>query len=373
MEGLDSSRPLSLYIHVPFCSKKCDYCAFYSVPSSVWNKDMIDSYISCLIAEIRAINKEWQKPYYTIFIGGGNPGILGYDNLRKILKEASEYGIAEETTIELNPENVSEEILTLKPYLNRVSVGIQSMNPASLKMLGRNSTREINKKALEILSSLCIEFNADIMTSIPGSKVEDTIRDIEEIASYNPGHISLYCLTFEEGTPLVERNCPISEDEEIAMLKSGWDKLKALGYEHYEISNFAKDGRYSKHNSVYWHLGQYIGLGPTAESSIGYSEAISMRNKEDILSYIKDPAFDCIRLTKDETEEEFLLTSLRIKDGIDKREYSNRFGYDFDERYEGGIAMLAEGDYENDAESFHLTEEGMMRLDAIILSLALSI
>lgn len=373
MEGLDHSRSLSLYVHVPFCFMKCDYCAFYSLDLKKAGDCAVDRYMERILQEIRAINEEWKKPYYTIFIGGGNPGMLGYDNLRRILECASEYGLAEESTIEINPENVSEEISSLKPYLTRVSVGIQSMHSSALKTLGRNSTREVNLRALDILSKLDVDFNVDLMTSIPGEGTESTLEDIEEIVSYNPGHISFYCLTFEENTPLIERCVPIDEEDEIDCLKKGWERLKSHGYEHYEISNFARNGKYSKHNKVYWNLGQYIGLGPTAESSVGYECAISMRNTEDLFTYLKDPAFNCVRLSKEETEEELLLTSLRISDGIDKAEYKKRFGFDFDERYKDGIEMLDCSDYINDENAFRLTEEGMMRLDSIILRLALSI
>ena len=373
MEGLDYSRPLSLYIHIPFCLKKCDYCAFYSLEAKSLDENTIEKYVSLLLKEIAAINKVWKKPYYTVFVGGGNPGVIGYSNLKKILEAAAEYGVAEEVTIEINPENVTSEILSLQPYLNRVSVGIQSMNPKTLKCLGRNTTRDINLRALNVLSSSGMNFNVDLMTCIPGSTVEDTLLDIDEVVKYNPNHISFYSLTFEEGTPLVDRCVPIEEEKEIEHLVKGWERLKNYGYEHYEISNFSKPGKASKHNKVYWTLGQYIGLGPTAESSIGYECVVSMRNKENLFDYLADPAFDCIRLSKDETEEEFLLTSLRIKDGINKNEYRNRFGCDFTERYSSGISMLEENDYIDTEEVFSLKEEGMMRLDSIILRLALSI
>lgn len=373
MEGLIHSKPLSLYIHVPFCASKCDYCAFYSLPFSRIKERELDLYMDRILSEIDAINKEWNKPYYTIFIGGGNPGILGYDRLLKILMKASEKGLAEEVTIEVNPENVSEEIVKLKPFLTRVSIGIQSMNPESLRTLGRNGNRERNIKALELLSKTGLEFNVDIMTGIPGTTYHDTLKDIDEIVSYSPDHISFYCLTFEEGTPLINRAEPIGEELEIEHLERGWQRLRSYGYEHYEISNFARNRRYSKHNMVYWHLGQYIGLGPTAESSVGYTKAISMRNTEDFYDYIRDPAFECYRLTKDETEEEYLLTALRIKLGIDKNEYKDRFGYDFDNRYSDAITSLDEDSYISTESRFSLTEKGMLKLDSIILALAMNI
>ena len=152
MEGLDYSRPLSLYIHVPFCERKCDYCAFYSVPYCRY-EEKTERYIDMLLGEIDALNRDYKKAYKTIFIGGGNPGILGVENLRRILLKASENGMAEETTIEINPENLDESILSLGNLITRISIGIQSMCDKSLRILGRNSDRENNLRALSLLSS----------------------------------------------------------------------------------------------------------------------------------------------------------------------------------------------------------------------------
>ena len=373
MKGLVQERDVSLYIHIPFCFIKCDYCAFYSLEYEKLDKNIIERFVSILLGQLDAVNREVKKPFHTIFIGGGNPGVIGYDNLKRILMLASANGFAKEVTIEINPENVSEEILSLKPYLTRVSVGIQSMKERSLRSLGRNTNREINRRALEILSQIGINFNVDLMTSIPNSTVDDTLEDIDEVVSYNPDHISFYCLTFEEGTPLLSRSEPCPEELEIEHLRRGWEKLASHGYEHYEISNFARNGKYSEHNLGYWRLGQYIGLGPTAESSLGYSEATSMRNRENLFDYLENPSFDCVSLTREETEEEFLLTSLRLKEGIDKKEYERRFGVQFDIRYGTAIEGLKQGDFENNEASFSLTQEGMLRLDSIILTLALSI
>lgn len=372
MEGLDPSRELSLYIHVPFCHKKCDYCAFYSIAESCLDGDAIALYLDRIKASIKAINKEYKKPYYTIFVGGGNPGIIGYENLVSILSLAEENGMPEEVTVELNPEDVTDDIKKLKPYVSRISVGIQSLSEKNLRTLGRNTNKEISIKALGILSRSGLDFNADIMTAIPGEEIEESLYDIKTIASFKPDHISLYCLSFEEGTPILERERPIGEDMEALFLLKCWKELSSLGYEHYEISNFARNGKRSLHNMVYWHLGQYIGLGPTAESSLGYDQIVSMRNTEDLISYINDPSFQCERLTKEQVEEEFLIVSLRCKDGIDKKEYKNRFLIDFDSRYADAISTLPKHEYINNNERFSLTEEGMMRLDRIILSLAMS-
>ena len=373
MKGLDYSKPLSLYIHVPFCTRKCDYCAFYSVPLSSVDRSWMEKYVSLLLAEIDALNKDYGKPYKTIFVGGGNPGILGLVNIRRILEKAQENGRSEEVTIEINPENVSKEIYSLYPLLTRVSVGIQSMDDDVLAHLGRNARRKDNLRALSILSESPFRWNADIITAVPGESVETTIEDIKSVASYNPGHISFYCLTFEEGTPLIERERPIGEDEEALFLEKGWEKLRELGYEHYEVSNFAKEGERCLHNQVYWKLGQYVGFGPGAESSIGYSTVTSMREKESIAEYLSEPELKCTPLSLSETEEEFLLSSLRTKDGIDKAEYERRFGHSFDTLYRDAIERIEKRSYIETETTFSLTEEGFMTLDWIILQMAMGL
>ncbi len=369
---IDRTRPLSLYIHVPFCRSKCDYCAFYSVPYSR-AEDMVDRYMSILISEIKALTDDWQQPFASIFIGGGNPGMLGYSRILEILKAASVNGRAEECTIELNPENVTEEIETFSGYLTRISVGIQSMDEDVLRALGRNASADDNERALSILSSSRYDFNADIMTAVPGFTAETTLRDIERTVSYDPDHISLYCLTFEEGTPLVSRARPIGEEKEREALAASWRLLSKLGYTHYEVSNFARSGKECIHNKVYWNLGQYIGFGPGAESSIGYSTVLSMRENETLEEYIRKPELTCYPLSGSEAEEEVLLTSLRTIYGIGKEEYRARFGKDFDETYCSRIALLAPESYINSTDRFSLTESGFLTLDRIILEMAMAL
>lgn len=372
MEGLDYSRPLSLYIHVPFCHSKCDYCGFYSLPENACNNRDIDFYLDRLLSSIKAINNDYKKPYYTIFMGGGNPGVLGYERIKRILSLAEENGKPEEATIEINPEDIDEDIESLSSVVTRISVGIQTLNERNLKTLGRNTSVDKSLNALRILSESPYDFNADIMVAIPHQSIAEAFDDIRTVDSYNPSHISLYCLTFEEDTPLLAREAPIGEEREADILSSCWKELEGLGYEHYEISNFARPGKRSKHNMVYWNLGQYIGLGPSAESSIGYKDIISMRNTEDLYSYIKDPSFSCERLSRKETKEEYIMTGLRIKDGIDKEEYEKRFGASFDLEYGKAIESLDVCDYSNTDGSFSLTESGMMKLDRIILELVMA-
>ena len=167
-EHLAEGRPLSLYIHVPFCAKRCDYCAFYSLGEGAWDRDLVDSYYRTLSAQLCELVKELDSPFDTIYIGGGNPILLGEERLCRLLETASRKGRAREVSMEINPENVTKSFDGLSSWLTRVSVGIQSFDGESLRILGRQSTPQAAHRALEILSSMDgLVLNADLMTNIP--------------------------------------------------------------------------------------------------------------------------------------------------------------------------------------------------------------
>ena len=329
----------------------------------------IGKYAERTIESIERLTAEYDKPFHTVFIGGGNPGTLGRERLGSILRAALVHGRPEECTSEINPEDLTEDFISIDA-IDRISVGIQSMDDSVLRTLGRNASGDDNRRALKMLSESGRRFNADIITAVPGESVDTALRDISCIAEYGAGHISYYCLAFEEGTPLASRMRPVDEDLEIEFLRKGWKHLSDLGYRHYEVSNFALPGQECLHNKVYWELGQYIGIGPGAESSIGWERAVSLREPEDLRSYNEGQNGTGCRLTADETEEEFLLTSLRTAEGIDKDLYSLRFGRSFDGRYAEAIASLDSSLYRDSSASFSLTEDGFMLLDTIILTLA---
>ncbi len=378
MEGLDLSRDVSLYIHIPFCTTKCAYCAFYSLPEAACKGEEKTLFYNILSKQLEVLVEAIKKPFYTIFIGGGNPAMLGFDKLYELLKIANRYGRAKECTIEINPECVSADMVNLFEYVNRVSVGIQSFDDEALAVLGRNAKSEDNERALGVLTAFRslygIQLNGDLITCIPSANpLETSLNDIKRLSSFNPDHISLYALTFEEGTKLTEKYAPLEDEKQETILKACWNTLKELKYEQYEVSNFARGGAYSKHNLVYWHLGQYIGLGPTAESSVGYKDIISSREKDTLEGYLKDPSFDAYALTHDEAMEEYLLTNLRTKWGIGKKEFENRFGISFDEKFKDFISELDADTYFDNHVRFSITEAGFMVLDNIILKLAMAI
>lgn len=367
---IDQERPLSLYVHVPFCSRKCSYCAFYSVPSSECGEKDMERYHEIVMRQIIGIREEFPHAFDTLYIGGGNPGMLGPERLASLLCEAEFPGMPKEVTVELNPEQVTKEMIrTIRPYVTRISIGIQSLDDDMLSSLGRNSTRKRNLEALSILRAEGIPYNADLIAAVPGFSASYSIRDIDELSTFDPCHISFYCLCYEEGTPMFARLAERDENLEIDCLRSGWNRLAELGYEHYEISNFAREGAYSLHNLAYWHLGQYIGLGPGAESSLGYAPTCSVRCNDDLRTFLSCPTLDFEPLDMTKTMLEYIMVSLRTKWGIDKVEFAQRFSIGFDETFSDSVSHLESNLYRDDPERFCLTEDGFMLLDSIIFSL----
>lgn len=376
-EFLDLTKPVSLYIHIPFCTTKCGYCAFYSLENSKCAKDDKERFFTVISSQLEALVQELRCPFDTVYIGGGNPGLIGAGRINSLLETASRYGKSREVSMEINPETLDESFRTVCEYVTRFSLGIQSFNSRHLQTLTRNASQESVVRALELLQDFRkekgISFNADLMTNIPFQTLDEALDDIDRLVSYSPDHISLYSLTFEEGTKLIQEHRPKSEEEEAYMLTHLWDYLERIGYEHYEVSAFAKDGSYCKHNLVYWNLGQYIGLGPSAESSTGYSTVVSSREKETLEDYLTHPSFDSIRLTHEEVLEEYLMTVLRMKWGLDKKEFATRFSTDFDSLFSDRIRQLDSSWYEDDKDTFRLTREGVMVMNRVLVTLFLAL
>lgn len=377
-EYLDPQKDVSLYLHIPFCTTKCDYCAFYSLPLSKRNDTcIVDRFYDVLVKEVASVVEELKRPFRTVFIGGGNPGLLGASRIRNLLDIAYEYGKSDEATMEINPETLDVSFASLLSHVSRISIGIQSFNDAHLSTLGRNADRNANIRALRFLESFKAEsglkINGDLITNIPRQSIDEAVEDIETLSSFNIDHLSLYSLTFEEGAKLVEREKPLDEDVEADNLCILWDRLASLGFEQYEVSAFAREGNYCAHNLVYWNLGQYIGLGPSAESSLGYSSLVSMRQNEDVESFISSPSFDVLPLSKGEAVEEYLLTTLRTKWGVNKGEFRLRFKEDFDEMFSTKIGKLNANYYSDSEDFFTLKRDGILVMNQILLTMLMDL
>lgn len=375
--------PLSLYLHVPLCSSRCSYCGFYSEPQCVWRGGE-DAYTARLLAEIEASGVA-SRCLHTLYVGGGDPANLGVGRLQSILLSAQRGGRAEEVTVEVNPEHFDRSFFPLfeTGLVSRLSMGIQTMDPTILSLLGRSVTVEANIAALKLANEAHmrygIDVSVDLMAALPTQRIEDSYADLDGVLSLcNVEHLSVYCLTIEEGTALWRdvksgKVGVYDEDEQERFLRALWRRTAELGFEHYEISNFAKSGQYSRHNTVYWKSGDYLGLGSGAASTV---EGAHLEQTQSFVQYCKGPAFSGYEVeytTVSERIEEYLMMGLRTRWGIDKGQFARRFGRSFDELFGHVLVSFEKNWYMDNPQSFSMTENGWMLHDEVLLRLVMEI
>lgn len=333
------STKISLYIHIPFCSKKCNYCDFYSVTSSL---DRSEEFVDELIHEMNYWLKKLDNPEVkTIFIGGGTPSLLPVTPLKKLLSHLQqECREVEEWSIESNPESITREFLeTCSTYgVNRLSIGVQSFKNEILDIIGREAKESDIRRALKLVeSNWDDDLNIDLISSLPGQTVSDITDDIEQVLKFNPDHISFYGLTIEEGTEL-EDQISKGEVEELdeEMSEEIWLKgnqlLKKHGYNNYEISNFTKSSP-CQHNLNYWELKPYLGIGPSAVSTLPLNNnIIRKRNPSSLTTYLKGESLLWGEEIEDIEGEDFLsdyvMMGLRLKKGVDLIRFTQIFSLD---------------------------------------------
>ncbi len=381
-------KPLALYMHIPFCITCCSYCAFYSEEEASWLPHR-QAYLQRLETELRTIVASCDEGFSTIFLGGGNPGCLTYAELESLLSLAQSKGKASSCTIEMNPETFERSLFPLfeNSLVTRVSMGIQSMDDGVLATLGRNARRSDNLKAIQLAKRARdrygIDISFDLMVCLPGQTMEMAIADIDEImALASPSHISLYCLTVEEGTELSERVSSgvlpvLDEDGQEAFLWGVWDHLALLGFRHYEVSNFSLDDKRCTHNLTYWNLDSYLGLGCSAVSALRKGSALRhVSQTQNLFAYSRGTPFSGYSqeiLTPTEHLEEFLMMALRTDTGIDKAQFEERFLCSFDQIFASVLKSLDRTWYVSTKQSFSLTRIGFMVLDEVVLRFALAV
>lgn len=370
IEAFDLNKPLSLYIHVPFCTSKCKYCAFYSLANC---SDVTKSYyMNRIVNEIDSVVAAMDgKPFYTAFIGGGNPGCLSVEELETIAKAVCRNGRPSEFSVEMNPESLTEEHFPLfGQWFTRLSMGIQSLDERALRFLGRNATLEQTLKGLEMSQKLrdktgC-KVSYDLITCL--GPWHDALSDVKTIVNKYPAdHLSVYALTLEEGTALYRENPVLPDnDQQYEILKEIWNYLSEAGYEHYEVSNFAKGSENRcVHNCVYWGYRQYLGLGPGAAST-AFNENGSVRrflHPYDVRAFNERPCFEGYEvedLSDIEALEELVLMGLRYRGGLDL----GRLKRDFGVRLEDGELSSIEH-FHVEGESLVPDEDGLMVADAV--------
>ena len=369
-----------IYIHIPFCKQRCNYCAFYS--STLYN--IKEEYTNAVCQELR-MRKEYtgNDTIATIYFGGGTPSTLSAEKLHKICDTIySTYNIAEtpEVTIECNPDDLTPQFLEQLRRLpfNRISMGVQSFNDTQLKRLGRRHTAEGARQAVaNARAAGYSNISIDLMFAFPGSTAEDWQHDLESAIKLKPEHLSAYNLMYEEGTPLyraLQRGDfeELSEDENVTQFRMLITAMKNAGYRHYEISNFALPGRESRHNSSYWNDTPYIGCGAAAHSYNGTSREW---NIADIKAYIEGinsgkRNFEIEHLTEEEHYNDTILTRLRTAEGLPlkwmKEKFSKKLNTYMLRAAEKEVAL---GNLKEEGENLSLTEKGIFISDAVIREL----
>ena len=369
-----------IYIHIPFCKQRCNYCAFYS--TTLYN--IREKYVDALCKEI-VLRKEYagSAPIGTIYFGGGTPSTLTMEQLQKIcgtIYSTHSVSPTAEVTIECNPDDLTPDFLAQLKQLpfNRISMGVQSFNDIQLKRLGRRHNAQKAREAVHNAREAGYNnISIDLIFALPGSTITEWEHDLDSAIALHPDHLSAYNLTYEEGTPLyraLERGdfAELSEEENIEQFQMLIAKLKEAGYRHYEISNFALPGRESRHNSNYWNDTPYIGCGAAAHSYNGTSR---QWNIADIQEYIKgmesgEHNFEIEQLTEEERYNDTILTRLRTADGLPlewmKEKFCDRLNRHMQRAAEKEIAL---GNLKEENGCLSLTEKGIFISDAVIREL----
>lgn len=383
----------SLYIHVPYCASKCIYCDFFSGGAKTADWERL---VMSLANELRERRGELQSCPDTLYIGGGTPSLMPLHEFSRLVGEVNEIvghtGDWKEFTIEVNPDDVSEEKCRewRKAGVNRVSIGIQSLNDAELRAIRRRHDSYTALTAYRCLRENFSNVSVDLMFGIPGQTVDSWRKTVGEIIRLNPQHLSAYSLMLEEGTPLTvlygqgKIDLP-DDDQNDAMWRILSEELGNAGYEQYEISNYSRVGYRSVHNSRYWAGNPYLGLGPSAHSYDGFN--IRRSNPGNIGAYLRRFTYPGLTarleadrgnfyeeeiLTEVERIEERILTRMRVREGINLEEFRHEFGEQrLGQLLRNAEPLLDSGKIKISAGALSLTPEGVMTSDGVILALSM--
>ncbi|HUV50024.1 MAG TPA: radical SAM family heme chaperone HemW [Anaerolineae bacterium] len=374
------NQPAGIYIHVPFCLRKCPYCGFYSISDLSLTK----AFLKALMLEMRILGN---IPFVfdTIYIGGGTPSILTPEDIGKIIEDACHFfKILEhaEITMEVNPGAVDKErfIGYKRVGVNRINIGAQSFQETNLKFLGRiHSGKHINPAVKWARKAGFDNIGLDLIYGIPGQTMKSWLFDLQKAVDLRPEHLSCYMLTYESGTPMYKgrqeaRFCPLPENLAGDMFESTIEFLNINNYVQYEISNFVllqsgKRDNMSRHNRKYWLSAPYIGLGPSAHSFV---EPVRYWNTRSVTKYIKDINGNRLSidgkevLSKEQQMIEAISLGLRMTDGIKTDIFDKKFDVSFNKIFAETIAYLEEDGLIRAAENrCSLTRKGLLFADSI--------
>lgn len=382
-------KELELYLHIPFCVKKCNYCDFLSAPAE---EETRAAYVDALLEEIRGFEDPEDYEVVTVFFGGGTPSILPGQEIFRIMEDLREkfsFRKGAEITLEANPGTVDKEKLSCykKAGINRLSFGLQSADAEELKKLGRIHTWEKFLESFQLAREAGFSnINVDLMSALPGQTKESWEKTLRQVLALQPEHISAYSLIIEEGTPFyqlyekdVERRdageepelLP-SEEEERAMYEATGRILKEQGYLHYEISNYAKPGRECRHNLGYWQRRDYLGFGLGASTLLN---PVRYKNTEDLEAYLGGDFSkkEFFVLTKDNQIEETMFLGLRVLEGVSKEKFREQFSCELRVVYRKELEKLEqEGLLEEEGDFVRLTSRGIDLSNPVLAEFLLS-
>ncbi len=340
LSGLKNSPPLSLYIHIPWCVKKCPYCDFNSHESRAKNGWIQEAtYVDALIADLeQAVPKIWGRKIRSIFFGGGTPSLFSGESIDRILSQVRmltqlEYGA--EITLEANPGTVDATHFAgyKQAGVNRVSLGIQSFNNSHLHALGRIHDQVQAQQAIRLALNTFEQVNLDVMYGLPNQTIAEALHDAQTAVDFKTTHLSFYHLTLEPNTAFYHTPPSLPDDDLTATMQEQIEVLlKSNGYQHYETSAFAQAGKQCRHNLNYWQFGDYLGIGAGAHSKLSYHDKITRESRYKHPRQYMEKALSGKHIEQeriilaDELGFEFMMNALRLNDGIEASLFAQHTG-----------------------------------------------
>jgi oxygen-independent coproporphyrinogen-3 oxidase len=367
--------PLAAYVHVPFCAHHCGYCDF---AVAAGQDHLIGRYLDALAAELSLL--PGPQPVRTLFLGGGTPTHLDAGQLARLLETVLRWFPVQEggeLSVEANPDSLGDDkVAVLTDHgVNRVSLGAQSFHPHLLRVLERKHVPEEVGRAVERVRRRIAQVSLDLIFGVPGQAVEEWRADLARALALGPDHVSTYGLTYEKGTRLWKQRRggllrPLDEEAEREMYRVGMDTLAEAGFEQYEISNFARPGRRSRHNQVYWANDAYFGAGLGAARYVRFRREVNTR---DLGAYLRRALADepvtqqSEELPPQERARETMAVQLRRTEGIDRPPFAAQTGFALDDLAGPAVeALVAQGFLSDDGHRVCLTREGKFVADAVI-------
>lgn len=358
---------IGAYIHIPFCEKKCYYCDFAAFPNL---ENWIRPYVSNLIKEINFYRQRMDVIIDTIYIGGGTPSYIDARLIEEIVGEIYKFKTdIKEFTIEANPNSLDKE--KLKTYkklgINRISLGVQSFDDRVLKNIGRNHTRDIALRDIDLIREAGFKnLSFDLMLNLPGQNLDSVKKDLDFVKKINPDHISWYSLILDKGSRFYALDKQgkldlMDSDLEVDIFDMIIDELSKLKLNRYEISNFAKQGFESLHNKKYWNGEGYFGFGLGASGYLSNTRYTNTRNLAIYDKFIRQNKLPIINkefIDKDEKEKEYIIFKLREVEGINLKTFKEKFNADFLEKYKESVDKFNRDGFFEISDRISFTKKG---------------